>query len=55
MVPVETLVVVLSGVLGNALVVWAVVRPELGAVRAEVRRAHDRIDEIPHVNFRRVK
>ena len=55
MITAETLLLVVGGVVGNAAVVWAVVRPELQTVRDEVRRAHDRLDGVTQANVRRVK
>jgi hypothetical protein len=51
----ELLAVCLASGLGSALAVWGVVRHELRAMRAEVQRAHARIDALPHARVRAVR
>jgi hypothetical protein len=41
---IELLLLLGAGAAGNMLVVWAVLRHELAAMREEIRRAHVRID-----------
>lgn len=51
----ELLAVCAASMVGSALAVWGVVRHELRALRDEVRRAHQRLDAMPHARMRAVK
>ncbi|MEZ2296485.1 hypothetical protein [Variovorax sp. RCC_210] len=44
----ELLAVCAASMVGSALAVWGVVRHELHSMRAEIQRAHARIDVLPH-------
>jgi len=44
----ELLAVCAASMVGSALAVWGVVRHELATMRADIQRAHDRIDVLPH-------